>query len=69
MHGNAVRPKGYGLLFVQKSVDGHTPLLELLNHQRDGFGGDVGVGKIVFDLQLIPGKGVLQGRTKAPAQR
>ena len=68
-HGETVRLKHNGLVFVQKTVDRHALAFELFDQHGDGFRRDGAVRKIIFQLQLIPGKNGLQGRQKTPAQR
>ena len=69
MDGNAILPEGDRLGLIQKAVDRHPLLLQLLQHQAHSLGGDVRVGKIAAHLQLVSGKHLAKGRTKTPAQR
>ena len=66
---DAVAAESDRLAFIQKAVDRHALFFELLNHQAHSFGRDVGVGKVVLQVQLVPGENLLQGSAKTPAQR
>jgi hypothetical protein len=66
---DAVLAKGNGLGLIEEAVDRHSLFFQFLDHQAHGLGGDVRVGKVAADLQLIPGEHLSKGRTKAPAQR
>lgn len=67
-HRDAVAAEGDRLAFIKKTVDRHAFFFQLLDHQAHGFGRDVGVGKVVLQMQLVPGEHLLQGSTKTPAQ-
>ena len=67
--GDAVLPKDHRLAAVEEAVHRHALFLEFLDQQADRFRRDVGVGEIVAQMQFVPGKRLLQRRTKAPAQR
>ena len=69
MDGDAVLPEGDRLGLIEKAVDRHAPLLQLLQHKAHRLRGDALVRKIAANLQLIPGKHLGKGRTKTPAQR
>lgn len=66
---DAVLAKGDGLGLIEEAVDRHSLFFQFLDHQAHGLGGDVRVGKVAADLQLIPGEHLGKGRTKTPAQR
>ena len=66
---DAVLAKGDGLGLIEEAVDRHPLFFQFLDHQAHGLGGDVRVGKVAADLQLIPGEHLGKGRTKTPAQR
>ena len=66
---DAVLAKGNGLGLIEEAVDRHSLFFQFLDHQAHGLGGDVRVGKVAADLQLIPGEHLGKGRTKTPAQR
>ena len=69
MDGDAVLPEGDRLGLIEKAIDRHAPLLQLLQHKAHRLRGDALVRKIAANLQLIPGKHLGEGRTKTPAQR
>ena len=56
MDGDAVRAKRDRLVFIKKTVDRHTLFFEFLDQAADGLRRDIGVGKIVAQVQLIPGQ-------------
>ena len=68
-HRDAVAAEDDRLAFIKKTVDRHAFFFQFLDHQAHGFGRDVGVGKVVLQMQLVPGEHLLQGSTKTPAQR